>query len=73
MRQFLYNVRTMGLSDTLRCELRNLALILRVTKISTSVIALLVPNETRGSKWSTPRERLPSGGRAVALYAPSRR
>ena len=32
MRQFLYNVRTMGLSDTLRCELRNLALILRLTK-----------------------------------------
>jgi hypothetical protein len=32
MRQFLYNVRRMGLSDTLRCELRNLALILRLTK-----------------------------------------
>jgi hypothetical protein len=32
MRQFLYNIRRMGLSDTLRCELRNLALILRLTK-----------------------------------------
>jgi hypothetical protein len=32
MRQFLYNVCTMGLTDTLRCELRNLALILRLTK-----------------------------------------
>jgi hypothetical protein len=49
MPQFLYNVRTMGLSDTLRCELRNLALILRLTKnthISSGPAAALSPAST---------------------------
>ena len=49
MPQFLYNVRTMGLSDTLRCELRNLALILRLTKnthISSGPSAALSPAST---------------------------